>query len=148
MKEEGGRRKDDSELSFFILPPSSFILPLRRPADPVEAVVPVPPPVAPTRRRRIFLSRLPERRYPSYVPGLRPAPSRGRDARRPALAGELAVSVELAVRNPNPVGWPRRHLLDLEDLSRAEIETILDTAEGFLEVSQRRRKKLTSLKGK
>jgi aspartate carbamoyltransferase catalytic subunit len=44
--------------------------------------------------------------------------------------------------------WARRHLLGLEDLSRAEIETILDTAEGFVEVSQRRRKKRTDLKGK
>jgi aspartate carbamoyltransferase catalytic subunit len=44
--------------------------------------------------------------------------------------------------------WTRRHLLDLEDLSRGEIETILDTAEGFVEFSQRRRKKLTSLKGR
>src|SRR5689334_17065345 len=44
--------------------------------------------------------------------------------------------------------WVRRHLLGLEDLSRAEIETILDAAEGFVEVSQRRRKKLSDLKGK
>jgi aspartate carbamoyltransferase catalytic subunit len=47
-----------------------------------------------------------------------------------------------------PAQWARRHLLGLEDLSRAEIETILDTAEGFVEVSQRRRKKRTDLKGK
>jgi len=44
--------------------------------------------------------------------------------------------------------WTRRHLLDLEDISRAEIETILDAAEGLVEVSQRRRKRLTTLKGK
>jgi aspartate carbamoyltransferase catalytic subunit len=47
-----------------------------------------------------------------------------------------------------PVRWTRRHLLGLEDLSRAEIEIILDTAEDFVEVSQRRRKKRTDLKGK
>jgi aspartate carbamoyltransferase catalytic subunit len=47
-----------------------------------------------------------------------------------------------------PAQWARRHLLGLEDLSRAEIETILDTAEDFVEVSQRRRKKRTDLKGK
>src|SRR5262249_33822190 len=41
-----------------------------------------------------------------------------------------------------------RHLLDLEELSRAELETILDTAEDFVEVSQRRRKKRADLKGK
>jgi aspartate carbamoyltransferase catalytic subunit len=44
--------------------------------------------------------------------------------------------------------WTRRHLLGLEELTRAEIETILDTAEDFIEVSQRRRKKRTDLKGK
>jgi aspartate carbamoyltransferase catalytic subunit len=44
--------------------------------------------------------------------------------------------------------WTRRHLLGLEELSRTEIEAILDTAEGFVEVSQRRRKKLTALRGK
>jgi aspartate carbamoyltransferase catalytic subunit len=49
---------------------------------------------------------------------------------------------------PRTGRWGRRHLLGLEDLSRAEIETILDTAEGFVEVSQRRRKKRSDLKGK
>jgi aspartate carbamoyltransferase catalytic subunit len=39
-------------------------------------------------------------------------------------------------------------LLGLEDLSRLEIDTILDTAEDFVEVSQRRRKKRVDLKGK
>ncbi len=58
------------------------------------------------------------------------------------------MSVEVATREPKAVVWSRRHLLALEDLSRSEIETILDAAEGFVEVSQRRRKKLTSLKGK
>jgi aspartate carbamoyltransferase catalytic subunit len=58
------------------------------------------------------------------------------------------VSVEYVVRETRPVQWTRRHLLGLEDLSRAEIETILDTAEGFVEASQRRRKKPADLKGK
>jgi aspartate carbamoyltransferase catalytic subunit len=58
------------------------------------------------------------------------------------------VSVELAVRESKTARWARRHLLGLEDLNRAEIETILDTAEGFVEVSQRRRKKRSDLKGK
>lgn len=42
----------------------------------------------------------------------------------------------------------RPHLLELEDLSRAEIETILDVAEGFVETSQYRHKKHTHLRGK
>jgi aspartate carbamoyltransferase catalytic subunit len=58
------------------------------------------------------------------------------------------VTVELAVREPKAIMWTRRHLLGLEDLSRSEIETILDTAEEFVEVSRRRRKKRADLKGK
>jgi aspartate carbamoyltransferase catalytic subunit len=58
------------------------------------------------------------------------------------------VSVELAIREPKAATWTRRHLLDLEGLSRSEIETILDTADSLVEVSQRRRKKLSTLKGK
>jgi aspartate carbamoyltransferase catalytic subunit len=58
------------------------------------------------------------------------------------------VSVDLATREPKLVSWTRRHLLSLEDLSRSELETVLDLAESFAEVGQRRRKKLTALKGK
>jgi aspartate carbamoyltransferase catalytic subunit len=58
------------------------------------------------------------------------------------------VTVELALKEPRSVVWTRRHLLDLEELSRAEIETILDTAEDFVEVGQRQRKKRSDLKGK
>src|SRR5581483_10407557 len=69
-------------------------------------------------------------------------------AQRPFDQGEPPMSVDLAMPEPKAVTWTRRHLLDLEDLSRKEIETILDAAEGFMEVSQRRRKKLNTLKGK
>jgi aspartate carbamoyltransferase catalytic subunit len=58
------------------------------------------------------------------------------------------MTAELAVREPKPLVWTRRHLLGLEDLSRLEIEMILDTAAEFVEVSQRRRKKRSDLKGK
>ncbi|MBL8795321.1 MAG: aspartate carbamoyltransferase catalytic subunit [Planctomycetia bacterium] len=51
-----------------------------------------------------------------------------------------------------PVGksrtWHQRHLLGLEDLSRPELETILDTAEEFAEFSQLPGQKRTELKGK
>ena len=47
-----------------------------------------------------------------------------------------------------PRVWTQRHLLGLEDLSRQEIETILDTADEFVAVSERRRKKRTDLVGK
>jgi aspartate carbamoyltransferase catalytic subunit len=58
------------------------------------------------------------------------------------------MTAELAVREPRAAVWTRRHLLGLEELSRGEIETILNTAEDFVEVSQRRRKKRGDLKGK
>jgi aspartate carbamoyltransferase catalytic subunit len=58
------------------------------------------------------------------------------------------VTIELADPETRPVQWTRRHLLGLEDLSKTELETILDTAENFVEVSQRRRKKRADLKGK
>ncbi|MCI0381349.1 MAG: aspartate carbamoyltransferase catalytic subunit [Gemmataceae bacterium] len=46
------------------------------------------------------------------------------------------------------VPWTRRHLLGLEDLSRDELRTILDTAEQFVEQSGRCRKKRGNLAGK
>jgi aspartate carbamoyltransferase catalytic subunit len=58
------------------------------------------------------------------------------------------VTLELAAPPAKPAQWTRRHLLGLEELSQAELATILDTAEGFIEVSQRRRKKVPALKGK
>jgi aspartate carbamoyltransferase catalytic subunit len=58
------------------------------------------------------------------------------------------VSLELAEPQLQTARWTRRHLLGLEELNRSEIETILDTADEFVEVSQRQRKKRTDLKGK
>lgn len=46
------------------------------------------------------------------------------------------------------VVWRRKDLLGLEDLSRDEIELILDTAESFKEVSTRKVKKVPTLRGK
>jgi len=57
------------------------------------------------------------------------------------------VSVELAEPEPKIMVWTRRHLLGLEELSRSEIETILDTAEEFVDVGQHDRIKRTDLKG-
>jgi aspartate carbamoyltransferase catalytic subunit len=58
------------------------------------------------------------------------------------------MSVELATRGPRTVRWAHRHLLALEDLSREDLLTLLDTAGEFLPVAQRQRKKRTDLKGK
>lgn len=44
--------------------------------------------------------------------------------------------------------WMRKHLLALEDLSREEILYVLDTAEGFKEVSTRSVKKVPALRGR
>lgn len=45
-------------------------------------------------------------------------------------------------------GWNRKHLLGLRDLSAEEITHILDTAEGFEEISRRSVKKAPALRGK
>jgi aspartate carbamoyltransferase catalytic subunit len=58
------------------------------------------------------------------------------------------VSIDTARPVGKPRTWNQRHLLGLEDLSRAEIETILDTAEEFAEFSQLPGQKRTELKGK
>jgi len=44
--------------------------------------------------------------------------------------------------------WRRKHLLGLEDLSKEEIELILNTAESFKEISVREVKKVPPLRGK
>lgn len=44
--------------------------------------------------------------------------------------------------------WTRKHLLGIEELDREEILFILDTAEGFKEVSTRSVKKVPALRGK
>lgn len=44
--------------------------------------------------------------------------------------------------------WTRKHLIGLSDLSRQEIEFILDTAKGFEEVGARAIKKAPALRGK
>ena len=46
------------------------------------------------------------------------------------------------------MSWNRKHLLGLEDLSREEIIELLDTAEGFREVSTRSVKKVPALRGR
>ena len=44
--------------------------------------------------------------------------------------------------------WRRKHLLSLRELSREELVHILDTAEGFKEISRRSIKKAPALRGK
>ncbi len=47
-----------------------------------------------------------------------------------------------------PARWTRKHLLGIAELSPAEIELILDTAESFAEVGERAIKKVPTLRGK
>ncbi|MDD4890059.1 MAG: aspartate carbamoyltransferase catalytic subunit [Phycisphaerae bacterium] len=56
-------------------------------------------------------------------------------------------TVESAART-EPLAWTRKHLLGLEDLSRAELLHALDTATGFKSVSTRSIKKVPALRGK
>jgi aspartate carbamoyltransferase catalytic subunit len=58
------------------------------------------------------------------------------------------MTVETVNRGAPAAVWTRRHLLGLEDLSRTELETVLDTAEDFVAAGQARRKKRTDLAGK
>jgi aspartate carbamoyltransferase catalytic subunit len=60
----------------------------------------------------------------------------------------LAVRVELIEPEPRTVRMTRRHLLGLEDLSREDLLTILDTASEFLPVAERDQEKRNDLKGK
>ncbi len=48
----------------------------------------------------------------------------------------------------NKFQWTRKHLIGISDLSRQEIEFILDTAEGFEQISTRSIKKAPPLRGK
>ncbi|MBN1818703.1 MAG: hypothetical protein JW828_15180, partial [Sedimentisphaerales bacterium] len=54
----------------------------------------------------------------------------------------------MARRRTDKFQWHRKHLLGLRDLSRQEIEHILDTAHGFEQISTRSIKKAPALRGK
>jgi aspartate carbamoyltransferase catalytic subunit len=51
-------------------------------------------------------------------------------------------------RNSNKFTWTRKHLLGVKDLSRQEIEHIMETATGFEQFSTRSIKKAPTLRGK
>lgn len=52
------------------------------------------------------------------------------------------------IRRKSKILWQRKHLTGLKDLSRDELEHILDTAEGFEQVGSRSIKKAPALRGK
>ena len=49
---------------------------------------------------------------------------------------------------PREHSWTRRHLLDIQDLSREEMEHLFATATSFREVSTRSVKKVPALRGR
>lgn len=54
----------------------------------------------------------------------------------------------VSIRKGKPFKWQRKHLLGLRELSNEEITYILDTAQGFEQVSTRSVKKAPPLRGK
>ena len=73
----------------------------------------------------------------------------GSDARRnPAKPGASAVAVSETPREELTAGaWQRHHLLDLDDVSRAELELVLDTADAMKEVLARDVPRVPALRG-
>src|SRR5262249_25383770 len=65
-----------------------------------------------------------------------------------SVPGDLRVTLDLAIPTSPPARWTHRHLLGLEDLSRSEMQLVLDRAEQFVAISQGGRKKRTDLKAK
>ncbi|MBI2856842.1 MAG: aspartate carbamoyltransferase catalytic subunit [Chloroflexi bacterium] len=52
------------------------------------------------------------------------------------------------VERPGGAAWRHHHVLDLDDLSRGEIETVFQTADAMMEVLSREVKKVPTLRGK
>ena len=60
----------------------------------------------------------------------------------------ILLRIEMQKRKSETIEWNRKHLLGLRDLSAEEISYILDTAEGFEQISKRAVKKAPALRGK
>src|SRR6202035_1797117 len=111
---------------------------LRPPAGGAAGVAhrPRPPRAAdPGGRRRQGGADLQGRGGRGFVPG------HGRQGAGAAYAGAEGAMKE-------PLRWTRKDLLGIAELSREEIELILDTASSFAEVGERPIKKVPTLRGK
>ena len=62
--------------------------------------------------------------------------------------GERGVEPRAARGGAAELSWSRRHLLDIESLTRTEIEALFATARSFREVSTRSVKKVPALRGR
>jgi aspartate carbamoyltransferase catalytic subunit len=60
----------------------------------------------------------------------------------------MSVTEQQNSESQAAIGWTRRHLLSLEQLSAEEIQFVLDTADTFKEVSTRSVKKVPALRGR
>ena len=60
----------------------------------------------------------------------------------------LEMSEEPTSQAKGPVIWSRKDLLGIQDLSKEEIQLVLDTADSFKEISTRPIKKVPALRGK
>lgn len=58
------------------------------------------------------------------------------------------MTLEIAVRETMRFPWTQRHLLDLENLTKSEIEIILALADTMIDAGVRRKKKLNTLRNK
>ena len=67
---------------------------------------------------------------------------------KPKVKGSRSTSRMSTGRPKGRPAWHRQHLLGIEELTPREIVHILDTAEGFAEVSTRSIKKVPALRGK
>ncbi len=71
----------------------------------------------------------------------------GSDARRKPQRGAVALSEAPREEFARDGAWQRRHLLDLDDFSRAELELVLDTADAMKEVLAREVPRVPALRG-
>ena len=60
----------------------------------------------------------------------------------------MAKTIASKSEGNSKVAWTRKDLLGLKDLSREEIQLILDTAKSLSEISDRTVKKVPALRGK
>ena len=70
------------------------------------------------------------------------------DARASGRMGAPAPQANGAAPTPGTAAAPRRHILDLDDFSAAEIEATMQNADAMLEVLRRDIKKVPALRGK
>ena len=66
----------------------------------------------------------------------------------PAPQANKTAQANGAAPTPGPAAAPRRHILDLDDFSAAEIEATMQNADAMLEVLRRDIKKVPALRGK